>query len=171
MFIVVVVVQIELEKLNTATDNINKYEVELDVSYRFFFFIVARTPHPGATPHPPFAPYNSCILHNRLTDYSTSTNRKPSANLSVCWPRASSASRPLPTSWATQSTPQNLTTSRAFMPPNWPKRRSRQRRITRKPSRYTLPLKKWCTWPSRGSGRSPPWTPRARRCSAMLQAK
>lgn len=36
MFIVVVA-QIELEKLNTATDNINKYEVELDVSYRFFF--------------------------------------------------------------------------------------------------------------------------------------
>jgi len=30
--------QVELEKLNSATDNINRYEVELDVSGRVLIF-------------------------------------------------------------------------------------------------------------------------------------
>lgn len=51
MFIVVVV-QIELEKLNTATDNINKYEVELDVSYRFFSSLLRAHPTQAQPPTP-----------------------------------------------------------------------------------------------------------------------
>lgn len=59
MFIVVVA-QVELEKLNTATDNINKYEVELDVSYRFFFPSLLRTPQPTQA-LPPLCPIQ--VLH------------------------------------------------------------------------------------------------------------
>lgn len=32
-------IQVELEKLNVATESINKYEIELDVSLRVFFLL------------------------------------------------------------------------------------------------------------------------------------
>lgn len=63
MFIVVVV-QIELEKLNTATDNINKYEVELDVSYRFFSSLLRAHPTQAQHPTPP-------LPHTTLAFYIT----------------------------------------------------------------------------------------------------